>query len=1431
MRRTHLLPTLRLPQIVFLLALLAGIFIAAVPIHRYVHGVFLDAKDAALTRLEEAINRPLSYERVSPAIFRGIEIGGLTVHGKGGEPPVLIEIRRVRVGYRILELVRGNSGSALESVDLRGAELTIVSGRDEDAVQFISDLLVAGDRGFPSELTVSGRNVSVTYADGGDRYRLTEADFTLQATADGVRLSAGARAAVESSLIPGRLGRVETEILVDGMVGERFQDGTATVSLVGSQSWLFRAPEQTFRLDLSPESILVRKVRDRAPLDVSAQYNRQQGILEARFEAAGFVPATAVILSGAWSPANAWMDSLVSGSGELTLDVTNGTVSYEGRVTAEPDHPTLPEGLEATVELEGSGERAVVKEARVSGGGGTGVFSGVLAFAPFGLEGTLSLRGLSYAGYGPVTGNLELASTESGGVSISADTVAYKRATVFDIAAELDLGQEAVSGRVETALSPRGDSRVVIGFRAPVVEDQGFSGQVRLVNVDLGRAYQTVRETGLFPQLPRDADQLTGLRVNARGDLNLGGADYEIRVPFVSLYNEKRPGQSAYAAISATPEEIRVDDLSVSMGGAKVRGSITMESLFGDSYRLQSSFRSGGEEYVVRGVYRSGKSGVLTVNEEVVVRGYALRSGGVLLRASASEFRLGAEERFELGFNLTAVALGLDDWSATVRKLRVEGETDATGPITLAANAKLHPEGGSLDSVRYQDRFSNVSGEGSIRSLDEGYRLTMAVRNENETEQYEVVGRWVNGAANGQVSFSGLSLRRLEIAPVRGTASGELSFQDIPVDPQLSLRLNTSDATFNADSFTASGVLVATPQVVELRNLQLSYLTTRIRNGSGALDLEGGKARFEAVYQDQSVVEGRRIEATASAQFAEKSLPLKAGTLATAPFTGEILLSGVEMAGIESTRWRIGLARSEDALRIAGGPGQSIDGEFRRDGDFRLSLSSPLPIRFNGEGRLKEGRLEATLTEGFLSATQAPGLLDFGDVRIVAGEATGSLRVVGPVNDPDFFGTFRGSNVEGEMNYVPGRLGPTDGFIIFEEKVLTVNPLQVPTVEDGQAELSGSATLTRWGVDEFRFQVVTGEGQSIPINYRSADLTAEGRAMGRLKIQGTPGITNVTGELVVFSTSITLGDPEFAQDMSEGITNVDLSVTTQGRAEFIWPSRDLPVLRAFAERGESVRIVTRSNPEQYSLKGTVDVQGGEIYYFDRSFFIREGRIIFNESEEGFDPRLQARAEVREVASQGPVRIFLVVEEERLSNLTPRLESSPPLSTEEIVSILGQEFLAGAQDGSIDVSSALLLPADVLQMAVLSRVESGVRDFLGLDLLSVRSQVLGNVVAGAGSGQEPLDSPQASFGQYLNNTTLFLGKYVGSDLFLEMLFEAGQTAPNEEALINAGDVGFGAEVGIEWQTPFFLLNWSFAPQTPETLFVTDSRFELSWEYSY
>jgi hypothetical protein len=40
-----------------------------------------------------------------------------------------------------------------------------------------------------------------------------------------------------------------------------------------------------------------------------------------------------------------------------------------------------------------------------------------------------------------------------------------------------------------------------------------------------------------------------------------------------------------------------------------------------------------------------------------------------------------------------------------------------------------------------------------------------------------------------------------------------------------------------------------------------------------------------------------------------------------------------------------------------------------------------------------------------------------------------------------------------------------------------------------------------------------------------------------------------------------------------------------------------------------------------------------------------------------------------------------------------------------------------------------------------------------------------------------------------------------------------------------------ELNIEWATPFFLLEWSFLPKTPETLFLADNSLSMKWRYSY
>lgn len=76
--------------------------------------------------------------------------------------------------------------------------------------------------------------------------------------------------------------------------------------------------------------------------------------------------------------------------------------------------------------------------------------------------------------------------------------------------------------------------------------------------------------------------------------------------------------------------------------------------------------------------------------------------------------------------------------------------------------------------------------------------------------------------------------------------------------------------------------------------------------------------------------------------------------------------------------------------------------------------------------------------------------------------------------------------------------------------------------------------------------------------------------------------------------------------------------------------------------------------------------------------------------------------------------------------------------------------------------------------------------------------------------------------YLDNTSITAGKYFGESLYAQL-----ELRLREEGLANERSLGLDSELSLEWQTPHFLFNWSFKPEHPEALFVTDHRFSVFW----
>jgi len=382
--------------------------------------------------------------------------------------------------------------------------------------------------------------------------------------------------------------------------------------------------------------------------------------------------------------------------------------------------------------------------------------------------------------------------------------------------------------------------------------------------------------------------------------------------------------------------------------------------------------------------------------------------------------------------------------------------------------------------------------------------------------------------------------------------------------------------------------------------------------------------------------------------------------------------------------------------------------------------------------------------------------------------------------------------------------------------------------------LSGRFLFDRWIPSLFDLQVQIPSARPIRAKSSAAGVIASGLAAGALSIGNLDGPLAVKGNLTISNTTIGLDTKALLAAQNTAIppmeAAVDLKLKTGRKVEFVWPSTSFPILRGYADAGDTIGISWNGATGRYAIVGDVDLRGGEVFYVQRSFYIREGSIKFNESEVQFDPLLSVRAEIRERNDEGPVTVSLVANEERLTQFTPRLESDPTLSQVEIISLLGGNLMSANDSGSTTFSESVIgAGSDILaQFNIVRAFESWVRDALNLDMFSVRTQLIQNAFLGA-AGIRTVDT-SLSLGNYFDNTTVYIGKFIGSSLFVQAMLRA----QIDETKTLLGGVTLEPDISMEWKTPFFLLEWNFFPSDLDkglnSLFIGANSFTFTWKRS-
>ncbi|GHU39545.1 hypothetical protein FACS1894190_04720 [Spirochaetia bacterium] len=538
-------------------------------------------------------------------------------------------------------------------------------------------------------------------------------------------------------------------------------------------------------------------------------------------------------------------------------------------------------------------------------------------------------------------------------------------------------------------------------------------------------------------------------------------------------------------------------------------------------------------------------------------------------------------------------------------------------------------------------------------------------------------------------------------------------------------------------------------------------------------------------------------------------------------------------------------SRREQSISVTGGPENMIRLKVDDSGDFFAGLSYPSPVRFTVVGFLKNNIIDAQTSNLYVDLETLWQYIPVDVVNFAGGFINGNVRVTGQLNDPAFYGNAWVNSLRMRIpSFVDGEIGPTPARLEFDGNEIRLLPI-LAKVGKGKGLITGNFHISRWVPSNFEISIRAEQDTPIPIKMNIAGFLAKGTAAGNVLLEFSENALVVSGEVVCDEAEMSMDsgkdkqNPDGGnQEQSSGVIMTDITIISGRKVEFLWPNADFPILRATAASGDRINISSDSRSGRLSLIGDIDIKSGELFYFQRSFYIRSGSMHFNENEIQFDPRITARAETRDRSNNEAVTISMVIDNQPISNFTPRLESNPPLSQIEILSIMGEKFAGSTGENNVIERAFLSSTADVLaQFGVVRRFERTVRDFLHVDMFSMRTQAIQNAILlnvfnnsqSGQSGADPSSGARSSLsmdntkiGNYFDNTTVFIGKYIGANMFLQGMVSLRYDPANVEW----GGISVEPEISTEFKTPLFDLKWEVVTKNFTTKWVLNNNITLS-----
>lgn len=1446
-----------------------------------------ELQEGLISQLEVVLGRQIRYDTLGPSLFGTLDMRNIRIYDDESQP--VMTIARVRISYSLMALIRTGVPQSIRLVQLDRPLIAVDMQRDADLLRLFSGASTGGAASF-SLAEVLNEHTKLRIRNGFCGITSASEQYTL----DELRLDASLEqgmlrfqgqwnmAATTASLLPEPL-TASTACRISGSYIEDLQEGSANLYLnsvsgsLGSKDQRFQIRPITVTLTLEDQWLALKKVADKAPFDFSADYDFRSGKLSGSLRCDQFTPQELLRLEGPWKEYKQWLNLSTSGNASVVLDTETKEIRYDLALTGQIPQDLLPMGKSSFV-IQGSGTEngITLKTLALRFPQGDLRYQGTFGFTPFALQGLISIANLSLTGTDPISGDIRVV-THDRELRFQGTGLTFGAVPLAALQGSVLLQEEGLVFSASLSCFEDGDTQAV-GILAPEtntrasgqVAMEGFLdyephyGELHLVVdsfalpdiLDMIQPFQTLPGfPSIIPTMVSvsPSQLIDPIRVSTEVFMATDFTRFSYHAPrFTVTYQEQ---ETIFTGIiSGTDQYIACTEgqLNLTKEPISVSGQVNVKHLQDISFSLNAAYQD--RPYHLEGVILDRHS--ISIHGSYGLRAYITMTdfGGYSGYIEAENIPIPYKEQFaRLSLKSTLHYDTLDFWYFDLEQLELaEVSIPHTPQIALRISGRVDQTGAWLPELLFDD--GALKGNLSLAWNKHFSEISGAVRMGTDTgeERYDLEAHFKDKQLQLHLSGLNMQISRFVDNPYDAVASGELQVTWDSMDSfSGEVQLSSLSAAIADTVLEMQGSGTITNETLRFQTMHVQYGNIELK--MPLLQVNLPEHRVEGAAQIQMLVPGSDLEIafTVGMDFKPINSWFHLPEAANA-FKGVLHVEQARFNTLNAeVPFDLAFSRTNSLMSLSGGPHDMIRVQISDAGDFYAGLSNPSPIRGTVVGTIGTKTIDVQAPDMYVDLAALGALIpaDIQDIiSLTGGFVTASIKVSGSLVDPDFFGTAQGYSVQLKIpQYVPQEIRPVPVTVVLNGNELSFGPISA-AVGSGQGTVAGWFQFDRWIPNTFTLNINVSAENPIPFAYDSMGIVAQGRTYGTLNLSMQDFVFSIQGDLAALNTDITLntekltagpGGGEVSTPLISSIVT-DITLRAGRKVEFIWPTKEFPILQAYADQGSSLHIESDSATSHYSFTGDVNLRSGEIFYFERSFYLREGLLSFNENELQFDPTISARAEVRDQTDGGPVTISMIIDNAPLQSFTARFESTPPLSQVEIFSMLGQA-MAGAptEEGTDKVQYAFLAStADILaQTQVLRHFQRRIRDFLSLDMFSFRTQLLQNIVSQTIRPQDGTDTNNnRGIGNSFDNTAVFLGKYIGPDVFLQVITSLRYDeyrrdlegfTPNG---LSIGGYTIEPDIGMELRGPLFDIRVNVVPRHLETMFINDISCTLTWRRS-